>query len=520
MIQSKLRLHSGGGVGSTQEWQHMFDAIEDAIFLLAPDYRILLCNKASLKMFNRTNPDEIIGRHCWEVVHGTSEPIPECPTVVVRRTKKRASAVFKSGERWLRTTVDPLLDESGNIAGLVKIICDITKDRLADDEREKIESQIRQAQKMETVGQLAGGIAHDFNNQLMGIMGCAELLYNRLDDADLKSEVDHIRRASRRAADLTSKLLAFSRKGKYLTVPVDIHKLIEEIIAILEHSIDKRIAIRRELKADTPVVKGDPTQLQNALLNLAINARDALPSGGEIVFTTEIVRSEDVPCGEEEGLEAGGRYLEICVCDDGIGMDDETMLHLFEPFFTTKPMGKGTGMGLASVYGTVRSHNGFINVSGRLGEGTVCRLFLPLLEEKTDSVNAAESTSVPTGKKLRVLLADDDESVRNIVSSFLRSLGHDVILCKDGMEAVEYYRSHWKETDLVILDMLMPVMNGKDAFIEMKSINGDIRSLLISGFSIDGEAQALIDAGMKGFLQKPFAIGELSMAMEAAFKEQ
>ncbi|MFZ2657543.1 MAG: response regulator [Victivallales bacterium] len=506
-------------IKAPREWQHVFDAIEDAIFLLDLDYRVLLCNKASLKMFNRMTPDEMIGRHCWEIVHGTSAPIPQCPTVAMMKTKKRESSVFKSGERWLRTTVDPLLDENGNISGSVKIVCDITKEKLADAEREKAESQIRQSQKMETIGQLAGGIAHDFNNQLMGIMGCAEFLYSQLDDADLKGEVENILQASRRASDLTSKLLAFSRKGKYLVIPVDIHKLIGEIIAILEHSIDKRIEIRRGLKADPAVVKGDPTQLQNALLNLAINARDALPSGGEISFTTEIVRSEDVPCGEGKGLPTGGRYLEICVCDDGIGMDDETVQRMFEPFFTTKPMGKGTGMGLAAVYGTVKSHNGFISASSCLGEGTVCRLFLPILEEKECSENAAGTAPVPVSTKSRILLSDDDEVVRNIVSSSLRSLGHDVITCKDGMEAVEYYQSHWKETDLVILDMMMPVMNGKDAFYEMRSINRNIRSLLISGFSIDGEAQELINAGMKGFLQKPFGIKELSAAVEAALKE-
>ncbi|MFZ2653447.1 MAG: PAS domain-containing protein [Victivallales bacterium] len=309
---------------AAKEWQHAIDAVEDTIFILGPDYRIMRCNKACLRMFNITDPGGgIIGRYCWEVVHGASSaPVSGCPLIVMRETKRRESAVIRMGERWLRATVDPPLDAGGDIAGLVHIICDITKSRLAEEEREKMESHVRQTQKMDTIGQLAGGIAHDFNNQLMGIMGCAEFVYGRLDDAGLKTEVENIIRASKRAADLTSKLLAFSWKGKYLAVSVDIHKLIGEVTAILEHSIDRRIEVRRELNADPAFVKGDPPQLQNALLNLAINARDALPNGGEIVFTTEIVRSEDVPCDEEKRLAAGGRYLKICVIDDGIGMDD------------------------------------------------------------------------------------------------------------------------------------------------------------------------------------------------------
>ena len=405
-------------------------------------------------------------------------------------------------------TAAPILDRHGNIRGVVLVFRDIT-------ERKKMEEKIRQTEKMEAVGQLAGGIAHDFNNQLMGIMGYAEILYNRLTDVNLRNDAENILRASRRASDLTSNLLAFSRKGKYLNMPVNVHKIIEEVVSILEHSIDKRIEVKRELKASPAMINGDPTQLQNALLNLSLNARDALPNGGEILFTTENVKMEDVFSREDWSKAVKGRYLKICVIDDGTGLDDNMKKHIFEPFYTTKGPGKGTGMGLASVYGMVKNHNGAINVSSVYGEGTIFSLYFPLLEDREES-EKTEPKQVPARKEARILLADDEELVRNLVYNMLRSLGHKVVVCKDGLEAVELYRQSWQGIDLVILDMMMPRMNGRDAFIKMRSINRDIKALLISGFSIEGEAQSLIDAGMKGFLQKPFNFSDFAKTVEKA----
>jgi PAS domain S-box-containing protein len=391
---------------------------------------------------------------------------------------------------------------------------DITDHKKAEAERERIDEQLRQSQKMEAIGNLAGGIAHDFNNQLMGIMGYAELLYNRLDDPSLRNDIECIIRAARRSSDLTRDLLAFSRKGKFMMVPVNVNKIIEEVISLLEHSIDKRIEIKRSLNASPVMITGDPSQIQNALLNLGINAKDALPSGGEIVFTTENARMEDVFITAEERRNAiKGNYVKISVIDDGIGMDEDTKKHLFEPFFTTKQPGKGTGMGLASVYGTVKNHNGVIYLDSKLGEGSVFSIFFPLVEDNTD-FETPEPMTEQRGVKSNILLVDDEEVVRTIISRILRSLGHTVVTCNDGMDAVEYYRQSWKETDLVILDMMMPIMNGKDAFFEMQAINKDIKALLISGFSIEGEAQSLLDAGMKGFIQKPFNMSALAKTVE------
>ncbi|MFA6568194.1 MAG: PAS domain S-box protein [Victivallales bacterium] len=247
-------------------------------------------------------------------------------------------------------------------------------------DRRRLEERLRQSEKMDAIGQLAGGIAHDFNNQLVGIMGYAEMLYEKLDDENLKNYADNILKASRHAADLTGNLLAFARKGKDVEVPVEIHKIIEEVVAILERSIDKRIEIRKIFKARRAVMIGDPSQLQNALLNLAINASDAMPSGGELVFSTEIADMDEYVQKTHVQEIFGEKYLKVCVIDNGIGMDEDMIKHVFEPFFTTKEIGKGAGTGLASVYGTVKNHKGFIDIRSEPGHGTTFTLYFPLFD--------------------------------------------------------------------------------------------------------------------------------------------
>jgi len=248
-------------------------------------------------------------------------------------------------------------------------------------EQVKLLEQLRQAEKMQAVGQLAGGVAHDFNNQLASISGYAEMLGRHLVDDRLKRYLQRIVTATKRASDLTQQLLAFSRKGKYLSVPVSIHSILGEVTAILGRSIDKRIKIQRKLNAVPAMIIGDPSQIQNALLNIALNARDAMPEGGKLSFETSIENLTEEFCAPHGEELSSGNYLKIRVVDDGCGMDAETQKHIFEPFFTTKSVGKGTGMWLASVYGTVRNHKGFIDVESEQGRGTCFDIYLPMAEE-------------------------------------------------------------------------------------------------------------------------------------------
>jgi PAS domain S-box-containing protein len=395
-------------------------------------------------------------------------------------------------------------DENGSPVRMVGCHVDITR-------LKEMEEQLRQAEKMNAIGQLAGGVAHDFNNQLAGVLGYADMLAGRITDEKLLRFVTNIRKGATRAADLTRQLLAFSRKGKHLTVPVDINRTLNEVCSILAHSIDKRIELRLDLQASPATAAGDPNQLQNAFLNLALNARDAMPDGGTLTFETSLIKLNQDYCRIHSFEIPAGPYIKVSISDTGTGMDATTRKRIFEPFFTTKGEGKGTGMGLASVFGTISNHNGAITVYSEPNHGTVFHVYLPFSEKEAHD-------SIPVDRPLihgsaRILLVDDEEMVRALGGDMLQELGYSVINCADGEEAVAYYQEHWQEIDLVILDMVMPRRNGRDTFRAMREINPEVKAILSSGYSINGEAQAILSEGVMAFVGKPFEQTHLSSAV-------
>lgn len=364
------------------------------------------------------------------------------------------------------------------------------------------EERLRQMEKMEAVGQLAGGIAHDFNNQLGAIMGFAEMLGKRLEDPVQRRYLANILTATQRSADLTGQLLAFSRKGQYLKVAVDMHAVIAETVAIVARSMDRRIHFQQILNGRPALVAGDPSQLQNMLLNLALNARDAMPEGGTLTFETAVVRAS-AAAGESEP----GDQLEVRVSDTGSGMSAEVQAHLFEPFFTTKAPGKGTGMGLAAVYGTVRNHGGTITVTSVVGQGTCFRVLLPMTSMPAD-VAVSPAPAAHMGQR-GILIIDDEPLVRDLTGELLKDEGHTVFMAAHGVEGVALFEAHRQDIDLVILDMVMPEMNGRDCFRALKALAPTVRVLLVSGYSLDGDARAILAEGAAGFIQKPFQRDEL-----------
>lgn len=412
---------------------------------------------------------------------------------------------------WIVTTKVPLRDTAGRVVGIVGVGINDTKRRLEEQTRLHMEDQLRHTEKMKAIGQLAGGIAHDFNNQLMAIMGSADMI-RTWPEADLTEHVDLIMKSAQRAADLTENLLSFARKGRYQSVPVDLHKVIDEVVALLGRTIDRRIRIATRLGAGHAMIDGDPSQLRNALLNIAINARDAIRVEGEIRFTTEAVMLDSSFCRNHPHDLRPGPYILIRIADTGVGMDEETQKHIFEPFFTTKPLGEASGMGLAGVYGTVRDHQGSVTFVSELGRGTEFRLWLPLARAVVrDAEN--KDVDVPGRGTVHVLIAEDEETVRRTIKAILQALGYQVTLCNDGQDAVDFYRESWRAIDLVIVDMVMPRMGGLEAFLAMRAINPSVRAILCSGYSIEGNAQKILDAGVKTFIQKPFQIAELSRAI-------
>ena len=392
--------------------------------------------------------------------------------------------------------ISPIKDASGKVINFVAVKRDITKEV-------ELEDRLRQAQKLEAVGRLASGIAHDFNNLLAGIRGFGELIYQEAgEESKLRGYSEEIVRAASRAADLTSQLLAFARKGNYLTVPVDIHETITEVTNILRHTIDRRIEILTELAAGPATVKGDPSQIQSAILNLGVNSRDAMPEGGRLTFKTHNVQLDEEYC-RRHSLDYGpGAYIAITVSDTGIGIDEAILAHIFDPFFTTKEQGQGTGLGLAGVYGCVRNHHGTVEVSSEVGRGSAFTLYLPV-SEAVSIADRGDVAEVSLDGRERILVVDDEEIVRHLAEKMLTKVGYKVITCVDGEEAVQLYRTAINSIDLVLLDMMMPKMNGRDTYAALKKFNPAVRVLMMSGFA-DTDVQQIINQGIAGFVHKPF----------------
>jgi PAS domain S-box-containing protein len=386
-------------------------------------------------------------------------------------------------------------------------------------ERKKAEAQLRQSQKMEAVGQLAGGIAHDFNNMLGAIIGFAEMIKMKFcaNNPELENYSARILEASKSMADLTAKLLAFARKGKYEILPVNFHDIIQDVIKLIEHTFDKRIRIIQHFNAGQAIIMGDRTLLQNMVLNFAVNSRDAMPEGGELTFATELYTFSEEDRKNHTYEIIPGAYILFIVTDTGIGMDGTTKAKVFEPFFTTKEKGKGTGLGLASVYGTVKSHNGYIELESEPHHGAVFRVYLPLAEKQREAKRAS-AISVQKGSG-RILVVDDEALVREMCMAILTDMGYSVTVCRDGRDAVSYYKIHSLEIDLVILDIIMPRIGGYECFKELKKINPQVKALITSGYALDGEAKTIITEGALGFLQKPFDIPFFSNAIKDALQK-
>jgi two-component system, cell cycle sensor histidine kinase and response regulator CckA len=428
-----------------------------------------------------------------------------------------------------KTPVLPMLTKSGEIKevawhgkslrydaeqphSLLAIGQDVTEQR-------QMESRLRHSEKMEAIGLLAGGIAHDFNNQLGGILGYAEIMREELgDESRLTPYLNSISLAVRRASDLTGQLLAFSRKGKLSRTPLNLNKIILEVVDILRHSIDKRIVIEHHLMSEMARMEGDPSQLQNAVLNLAINSRDAMPSGGRLTFETALVTLDETFVLQHPLNIPYGKYICLTVSDNGIGMDETVMGRMFEPFFTTKRETEGTGMGLAAVYGTVTQHGGAITVSSRVGRGTRIDIYLPFLGEARATKESEPPPKIDSTSegRIRVLLAEDEEVLQQVATEILQRLGCTVTACSDGKEAVTYFSQHSSEVDLVILDMGMPVMNGRETFLAMKEHDVRVPVIVVSGYTVDVEAREILDAGAQAFIQKPYRTRELFRAIREA----
>jgi len=375
-------------------------------------------------------------------------------------------------------------------------------------EQKKTEQALHQSQKLDAIGQLAGGIAHDFNNMLGGIIGATEMLGLILpDDPKAKQFHEVIMKSASRAADLAGKLLTFSRMGAQVSTKLEMHEVIEGTVDLLGNTIDRRISIKTDLTAERRVVRGDLSQLQNALLNLGINAAQAVDGDGQISFSSRVVTLDPGYCMSSPFVLEHGQYIEVEVRDNGCGIERAHIDKIFDPFFTTKADKHGTGLGLASVYGTVKQHNGAVDIYSEVGVGSVFHILLPLdLTDEAEESVAAE----PVRGSGRILVVDDEEVLRVTVKALLETLGYEVVLAENGMQAIDIFTERAEPIDLVLLDMMMPVMNGRDCFDALQKHSPDVKIILSSGFSHEEDLMALKEKGVKGFLRKPYSSAQLS----------
>jgi signal transduction histidine kinase len=408
-------------------------------------------------------------------------------------------------ERAIADSMRPIRGAEGQRLGAVMVFRDVT-------EQLAVERRLRHAEKMDAIGRLAGGIAHDFNNLLTGILASTEFLREQSLDEEGRRCVDTIERSAESAAMLSSKLVAFARAGDKLSTPVHVHRIIEDVVLLMRHSLDKMVEIQLELAADNDLIVGDPSQIQNALLNLGINARDAMPGGGKLTFITaciELPTAQSLRADFTQGR--SGKFLCVRVSDTGSGISPETMPRIFEPFFTTKAVGQGTGMGLSSVYATLQDHHGAIAVESRPGRTSFDLYFPSHIAEKEPL--PAISRSAPLSGGGRVLVVDDEDVLRRVARSILQRAGIEVLMAENGEQGLAVL-AQGEHVDAVLLDMVMPVLGGRECFERIRVLYPTLPVILCSGFSNQVRVQELLDAGAAAFVPKPYRVGELIQAVQ------
>jgi signal transduction histidine kinase/CheY-like chemotaxis protein len=375
-------------------------------------------------------------------------------------------------------------------------------------EQKKLEGQLVQAQKMEAVGQLAGGIAHDFNNILTAIIGYGNLMQMKMKEDDpLRMNIDHILNSAERAARLIQSLLAFSRKQIINPQPIDLNEIVTRVEKLLLRVIGEDIKLTTICREEAVTVMADSGHIEQVLMNLATNARDAMPEGGILSIETGLVEIDDELI-KTHGYGKQGKYAFISVTDSGVGMDEETRQKIFEPFFTTKEVDKGTGLGLSVIYGIIKQHDGFIDVYSEPGKGTKFKIYLPQIKAGIKEAAKTELFSVEKGTET-VLVAEDNESVRRLIKDILQQYGYKVIEAGDGEEAIENYKEQEEEIDLLLLDVIMPKRNGKEVYEEIKGMKPDVKALFLSGYSEDLlQKKGVLEKGIN-FIFKPVAVNDL-----------
>ena len=484
-----------------RHFEAILGTMSEGILEITSEGRIVYANPAAIALIGILE-ETLLASNFTDLFKETDGQLIKDQLVAIHNQSKiiiRDFPVLINGKQILLNIL-PVTDERHRT--IIIILNDVS-------ERKRMEAQLLQAQKMEAIGTLAGGIAHDFNNLLMVIQGNTSLMLLNVDPSHPHYEMLlSIEKQIQSGSKLTNQLLGYARKGKYEVKAIQLNQLVEETSKAFGRT-RKEITIHRQLADDLFPIEGDPGQIEQVLMNLFVNAADAMPEGGDLFLKTRNTSHRDIK-GKLYQPKPGD-YVLLTIADTGIGMDPKTLERIFDPFFTTKELGRGTGLGLASVYGIIKGHDGYIDVESEKGQGTTFKIYLAASVKKVqETVKTADLIMKGTET---ILLVDDEEEVLKVGEKFLKAMGYQVLTAHDGKEAIEVHQKHQESIDLVLLDIVMPIMGGSEVFDRLKKINPNIKVLISSGYSIDGEATKILERGGSGFIQKPFDIKQLSQSI-------
>jgi PAS domain S-box-containing protein len=491
-----------------QEFQGILDAIPDSLMLINPDFQVIWANEGLAAIMNR-NLSDLVGKHCYQIWHSRPEPCAICP---VQRSFGSKQSEFEEisisdGRIWDVRTV-PILGDQGEVKAVIESARNITEKKKAFQDMISLQAQLRQSQKMEAIARLAGGVAHDFNNLLTVIQANSELALNELAaDDHLRPRVDDIKSAAERAAYLIRQLLAFSRRQALNLKVIDVNSILEDLEKMLCRIIGEEIELITSFADDLGMIKADPGEVEQVIINLAVNAKDAMPQGGTLTLTTANVELDEQYTRTHFGT-LPGSYVVISLTDTGVGIPQEIHEKIFDPFFTTKKKGKGTGLGLATVYGIVRQSGGNIHLYSEPEKGTTFKVYLPRFDEPlVEAKKKTEFNVLPQGNET-ILVVEDDGAVRKIAVQVLTAQGYNVLVAETGGDALLICEQEKKPIHLVLTDVVMPKMSGPELIERLKKVRKDFTVLYMSGYT-DKNILRCLDYELN-FIQKPFTIDVLA----------
>jgi len=489
------------------------------------ELHFLGCNSAFAKDAGMSHPEDLIGKDDFQMAWSEDAELyrADDKRVIDSNTPKlgyEEPQTTPDGHTvWLHSSKVPLRDAKGKVIGLLAIYDDITERKNAEKEHERLQNQLQQAQKMESVGRLAGGVAHDYNNISSVILGYSELALDKLEQSDpLYGDLMEILTAAKRSTDITRQLLAFARKQTIAPEVLDLNDSIGDLLKMLRRLIGEDIDLAWLPGIEVWPIKMDPSQINQIMANLCVNARDAIANVGRVTVETKNIKLDKDDCFDHDGA-VPGEYIELSVSDDGCGMTPETRDNIFEPFFTTKGT-KGTGLGLSTVYGIVKQNNGLINVYSEPEKGTTFKIYLPIYVGQIVKEHSEKEIELPLSRGETVLLVEDDESILKIVKRILEELGYAVLFSSSPMEAISLATEHADEINLLITDVVMPEMNGRELSERLQSLYPNLKTLFMSGYTADIIAKrGVLESGVN-FIEKPFSNKDLAFKIREVMGDE